>query len=324
MTQVQAITPVGFESPRRTVDARSTAALAATSDPASRSALGRDAVQVTPAVPTGVPLSFAAPPAPTTRVSGQVSPGASLGVAGCPGDTGVAGAIVARSAALAQAHQHPIVVFDLDDTLFQTAPRHKAILAAWAQTPAGAPYAAAIAALPVERISYDIGDTAKTLGIPDALVPGLKQFWADRFFTSEYVQYDTPNPGAVAYANALQQAGAEVVYLTGRSETMGDGTEKALKAFGFPWNPQHGSTALMLKATAAQHDVDFKAAASRSIAATGTVVASIDNEPANVNMFHDVLPEATTVLLGNVHSPNPAPLHAGIAVLAAFPTADCP
>lgn len=222
---------------------------------------------------------------------------------------------------LAGAGQKPIVIFDLDDTLFSTAPRTLRILQEWSRTPAGKPYAAALAKVTVGQVGYGFTPNLQAAGVPKTVWPAVTTFWRDRFFTSQYLQYDTPIPGAVAFVKACQASGARLVYLTGRSQKMQAGTEQTLKTGGFPWDPAGLRTTLIVKTDGALNDLDYKAVEVAVIKQWGTVVGSIDNEPGNDNMFHKLLPDATTIFLDTPHSADAPPLDAGIPTEAAYPAA---
>jgi acid phosphatase class B len=218
-------------------------------------------------------------------------------------------------------HQHVMVIFDLDDTLFRTAPRSLAILKEWSATPAGQPYTAKVAALTLEQLGYGIDGALGEIGVPASQVPSIDKFWAARFFTSEYLKYDVANPGAVDFVKAVQRTGVQVVYMTGRSTDMQAGTQKALIDKGFPWDPAGLTTRLVVKPEKATPDYQFKGEQAKALAAEGTVIGSIDNEPRNVNTFHQVLPAAIVVELATVHSPNPPALLPGIYAVSSFESA---
>jgi hypothetical protein len=55
-------------------------------------------------------------------------------------------------------------------------------------------------------------------------------------------------------------------------------------------------------------DAGFKAASCASLAALGTVVGTLDNEPANVNLFARFFPSALNVWMQTVTSPEPETL----------------
>lgn len=225
-------------------------------------------------------------------------------------------AVLAQDRQLVAQHQHPIVIFDLDDTLFCTAYRNLEILKEWSATAAGAPYRAGIAGLAPAQVAYDIDGALTTLGVPASQRQLADRFWSQRFFNGAYLQYDHPEPGAAAYVQSVAQSGAEVVYMTGRPAMMAAGTQRALTANGFPWSPGKGTE--LVQKTTREPDAQFKSAATQQLEQSGTVVGCFDNEPANVNAFHQVAPRATVVFLNTVHSPNAPAVDAGIFTVDSF------
>jgi hypothetical protein len=190
----------------------------------------------------------------------------------------------------------PVVVFDLDSTLFNTAGRHLKILQEFAATRGDAAFSEVVAEVRHAEFGWSISGPLKRRDITDeALHKALFDFWFERFFTDAYVLHDLCAEGAVAYANKVHEAGAMVYYLTGRHvDGMGVGTVRALTAAGFPlWR---GRTTLHLKPGFTVADKEFKTAAVRDIRSTGQVVATFDNEPENVNLLRQAFPNALHVL----------------------------
>src|SRR5690606_29410904 len=103
-------------------------------------------------------------------------------------------------------------------------------------------------------------------------------FWFERFFTSEYLQFDHPYSGAPEFVQKLVDLGAQVVYLTGRDEpNMGEGTRKNLIRDRFPWNVSN--THLMMKPSFEMPDLEYKQSAAGFLRENGVLVASFENEP---------------------------------------------
>ena len=208
-------------------------------------------------------------------------------------------------------------VFDLDGCLFDTRPRQVHIFREFAsQTGALDLYAVK----PESFKDWDIGNTLRNAGIPDArvaeVVDDLKKFWFDRFFTSAYVRFDHAMPGAVDLVKRCRASGMKIVYLTGRDETMRAGTETALKGFGFPLDGEE--CRLMVTPDFETDDTEFKDAALRVIADMGEPVLFLDNEPANVNKFRERHPSAMVVFVETDHSPRPDEPHASLPWLRSF------
>lgn len=220
----------------------------------------------------------------------------------------------------AAGHKHPVAVFDLDDTLFATAPRTFHILLDWLDSPEGKAYAASREKLEHMELGYDLDPTLVAIGIPQAGMKSAEKWWVKRFFSSDYLKYDTPNPGAVPFTNKIFKDGATVVYLTGRNKEMRPGTEEALKHYGFPWSPKDGRTMLVTKTVFRQKDDEFKFAAVQDVEKkVGPVELAVDNEPRNVNAMHDACPRAIAVWLDKPHSANPPALESGVFTAKDFP-----
>lgn len=215
--------------------------------------------------------------------------------------------------------RRPVLVFDLDSTLFSTQERNHAILHEFALD-VGAPddFKHALESLRPADMGWNIMDDLRKRGFRhEPTLSRLRQFWFARFFRDEYLRHDQPLPGASAFVNACHDAGALVYYLTGRDEpNMGRGTRMSLAMHGFPTEGSRVVT--RLKPRFEDDDLDFKRQALEEIRGLGVVVACFENEPANANLFHEAFPEAHILFLETVHSPNPPPLNEGIVRLKDF------
>jgi hypothetical protein len=230
----------------------------------------------------------------------------------------------AKAGAVRQAH--PLVLLDLDSTLYEVGPRTFQIIREWMETDEslGHPRVKhALQSLREEHVGYSLADTLRTLGL-DPSVPEIehaikvmKPFWVDRFFTSAYLPYDRPYPGAAEFTRRLHDLGAEIVYLTGRDEPgMGDGTRANLIRDGFPW--EKDATHLLLKKAAHLPDLDHKKEAADYIRSHGTLVASFENEPPNLIALSEIFPDAMHVFLDTVCSDHAAPVGKNLYRLRGF------
>lgn len=213
-----------------------------------------------------------------------------------------------------------VVVFDLDGTLMDNRPRSAAILRELADRWADArPHASkALAGARAEELVYLFSESLGKLGVTDpVLVKEAVEFWRERFFVDDYLKHDVEVPGAREFANAVHEAGATIVYLTGRDlPLMGLGSFASLRDLGFPIGV--AGTELVLKPDAKMPDERFKAEVAPSLARIGEVVAAFDNEPGNCNVMLERFPRAASVLLDTQHFPNaprPAP---GVAIITDF------
>lgn len=200
----------------------------------------------------------------------------------------------------------PLLVFDLDSTLFSTAPRNLNILREFVtlHSEAHPNLRQLTSAVGVEDMGWNVHDDLMRLGVDDKdLLRALKSFWFERFFSDDYLLHDTPLPGAVEYVEACHQRGALIYYLTGRHVGgMEVGTVRALTQQGFPF--WHGRCVLHLKPSFEMNDRSFKDDALEDIRSyKGRVVATFENEPGNANMFAQAFPDALHYLLLTIHSP---------------------
>ena len=113
----------------------------------------------------------------------------------------------------------PLLVFDLDSTLFSTAPRNLRILHEFAASVADRhpSLREIVEAVGLDDMGWNINESLERRGVQDEeLLEALKAFWMDRFFTDDYVETDDPTPGAVEFVTACHQRGAMIYYLSGR------------------------------------------------------------------------------------------------------------
>lgn len=229
-------------------------------------------------------------------------------------------AVLAKTQAVVNAGKaQPVVVFDLDATLFDNRPRNIAIFRAWAIQPKhlGTPVALKVMGLKAEQTEYRYADTLKKIGITDkAIVDDFGAFWLDRFFT-EWTVHDQAMPGGPSYVQALHKAGAFVVYLTGRdAPRMLTGTTQSLMLWGYPLGQPR--TQLIMKPHRKIDDEVFKDSVMSSLRKTGEVIAFFDNEPGNVNLMKKAFPQASVIFLKTMHRPDAPKVDAGIPSIPDF------
>ena len=206
----------------------------------------------------------------------------------------------------------PIVIFDLDDTLFSTASRNLRIIHEFAadnidQFPKFAKVASSLA---LADMGWDPEDALVKAGLEkDPSLKAFKEYWHATYFTDAYVALDLPLPGAVDYVNHCYESGGLIFYLTGRRVSgkglttgMEMGTSRALTTRGFPF--WEGRCELTLKVDWEQKDETFKDhALARVRSLQGRVVATFDNEPKNAKMFLENYPDAQNFWLNTTWDP---------------------
>jgi len=235
--------------------------------------------------------------------------------------------VITRAKAVLEAKKLPVVVFDLDSTLFDVSRRSYEILREWLAHPESKSFTETRQALqdvqPTD-MRYSLQDVWEAKKVPFQSEPFLqhfkqaKDFWRKRFFGNEYLKHDEPMPGAVAFVKKLHQMGVQIVYLTGRDvPLMAFGTYDQLKAHGLPIEVER--TRLILKPKRQMDDLDFKTQAAKTISGWGEVVASFENEPKNLVAMAEVFgPETMSIFIHTVSSDHPAPAGKGIFRISGF------
>ncbi|MBW1879094.1 MAG: hypothetical protein JRJ84_12085 [Deltaproteobacteria bacterium] len=214
--------------------------------------------------------------------------------------------VLKRIEATVASKRLPMVVLDLDSTLFSTAHRNLRILREFADEFAD-DYPRLrdhVNALGPRDMSWQVLDAVRARGYdPSDLERRFRPYWMERFFTDAYVKDDHPNLGAVAFANACHERGALLYYLTGRHKGgMELGTAQSLSMNGFPY--WRGRAVLHLKPAFDMPDLEYKEHAVADIRSyLSPVVATFENEPGNANLFLRAFPDGLHFLLETEHSP---------------------
>lgn len=201
--------------------------------------------------------------------------------------------------------EDPLVVFDLDGTLYDNTHRTLRILLEFAHTHASSyrPLFNRLRETSLDHLHYRVADTLEALGFSDpSLHEVVSAWWRERFFTDDYCLYDLPLAGAVELVTRVHKAGGVPCYLTGRdAPNMLLGTLKALQRDGFPVG--RADTRLILKPAFEDDDETFKEGVIARLRKTGRVVGSFDNEPGLCNLFKASFPEAVVVWMNTSHAP---------------------
>lgn len=248
-------------------------------------------------------------------------------------------AILNRVEELVRTTPNPVIVLDLDDSLFSASTRQVAIWREYGELhnieqlkrmKAGDITSWDLKTLMVTKLGLDLKWFEEHFD-------ELRAFWSERFFSNKYVIKDAPLPGAAKYILALHAAGVHIVYLSGRSEgEMGEGTREVLRRNGFPIGQERVTLILKDKSNKAiwqpgmsdgeriraqrEADVRFKKEAIERVRTFGTVVASFDNEPANINQYHDEFHNTGIGLAVRVdtYQAKDEPLREGVVVIQGF------
>lgn len=103
-------------------------------------------------------------------------------------------------------------VFDVDDTLTDTRERTLQI----AKDFDASRQTLHFAELTLEKVGHTGMLTAQALGLPQRVASDFEKYWEEGFWKPECYEYDTAIPAGIKLANDFKEAGAEVIYLTGR------------------------------------------------------------------------------------------------------------
>ena len=211
-----------------------------------------------------------------------------------------------------------VVVFDLDSTLLDNKARQARIMAEYGR----AHGVAALSSTTAEHWEgWDYRRAMRNAGLPLEEVEGhvepYREFWRERFFTSEYCRIDEAVVGAVRYVGAVREAGARVFYVTGRQEDMRAGSEESFRTLGFPV-PDGDAVQLWMKPTLDEDDDAFKARVHADLRALGTPVAVFDNEPIHINAYRHSFPDSQVIHLATDHSMRTILVDEGIPSIGDF------
>jgi predicted secreted acid phosphatase len=195
-----------------------------------------------------------------------------------------------------------LVVFDLDSTLLDNSPRQARIMREYGES-AGHP---ALATVTAEHWNgWDAKIPMRRVGLDEAAIAEhfdpFRQYWFDRFFTSDYCVDDRAIPGAIQFVESVLQTAARIFYVTGRHEPMRDGTVLSFKREGFPI-PDGEAIQLIMKPSLDEHDDDYKDRTYAQLRDAGRVLAAFDNEPTHINGYQEAFPDALNIHLATDHS----------------------
>lgn len=210
------------------------------------------------------------------------------------------------------------VLFDLDSTLLDNKPRSAVIMREFAEARSLSLLANAT---PAHFPTWSARDSMVLMGMSqahaDLLLDDYLDFWAARFFSSEYCHHDIGVTGSNRFVNAVHDSGGEVIYLTGRDETMREGTALSLETLGFPRADAYG-VSLIMKPKASDSDDKYKQGELEKLSVLGDIAAGFDNEPSHINSYRRVFTKTVCVHLDTDHSMRKVRLLGGIVSIRDF------
>lgn len=224
------------------------------------------------------------------------------------------------------AERRPVVVFDLDSTLFHVAPRTHAILTEWLKTD-GSKYpdlSPQLARFGVKDHGYSLKDLWIKANLPHEVGPAAealkdaRRYWQDRFFSSSYLKHDEVMPGALEFVTAVYNAGSSIFYVTGRdTPSQGFGTLDQLAHHGFP--TEERLTRIVLKPRRHMEDREYKSGVIRAAVKNhGVLIANFENEPKNLVAMAEAEPKSKHIFVDTVSSEHPAPSGVGLYRISGF------
>jgi hypothetical protein len=212
----------------------------------------------------------------------------------------------------------PAAVFDLDSTILSNKPRQARIVREFGRERG---IAQLVRCTPEAIVSWDLRDTMRACGLSreeaERLDPGLRRFWRERFFTSEYCREDEPIAGAAAYLHRVLDAGGELLYVTGRHAGMRPGTLDSFHRAGFPL-PDGLRAQLWLKPRLDDDDDRWKEVCQARLLELPGLACAFDNEPTHVNGYKSAFPEARVVHLDTDHSGRPVEVRPDVPSIVDF------
>lgn len=217
--------------------------------------------------------------------------------------------ILVKIQELTAVKQKTLVVFDLDSTLFDVSPRLQQILIDFAEDPQHQnqfPEAMELFRnIRTQRTDWGIKQALVRAGLDQHssdLHLAVKNFWLKTFFSNTYLHFDEPFAGSVEFVNHVANAGAEVVYLTGRDQQgMEAGSREVLAKWNFPLDEVQSR--LVLKPIKGSDDAEFKRDWFLNLDPDKySQIWFFENEPLNVNLIYQHLPHIDIVFFDSTHS----------------------
>lgn len=199
----------------------------------------------------------------------------------------------------------PFLMFDLDSTLFDNSPRVLKIIQDFIKEHSDfyPEDIKKLSKLKREDIIWGIKENLNKLGIiNENMVNHVINYWYKRFFSNEYI-IDLPLRGGQQFVQDAETLGIKIIYLTGRFESMREGTVKNILEHGFPID--NNCSNLLLKPDEKIPDHIFKHESMEKVKKMGNLLAGFDNEPLNSNIFLEHFPESEVFFLETNHSINP-------------------
>lgn len=209
---------------------------------------------------------------------------------------------------------NPLIIFDLDSTLFDVAPRFEKVLTDIALEPVMKEKFPSVVPhfrnIKTERRDWGFVEVLHRAGVEHDnldLFKTVRQLWIEKFFSNEYIHYDVPYQGSVDFVRKIEKLNIPIVYLTGRDvKRMERGSREVLLKWDFPLDDIMSK--LVLKPERSMDDALFKRDwIHNHILSSQSPVFLFENEPVNINLIAKELPQVELVFFDSTHSRKETP-----------------
>ena len=204
---------------------------------------------------------------------------------------------------------HPLVVFDLDSTLFDVSTRLEKVLIDIGLEPRLQETFPNVVPhfknIKTKRKDWGFVEVLKRAGVDHNhydLFHLVRELWIEKFFSNNYIHYDVPYEGSVEFVQKVDELKVTIVYLTGRDyHRMEIGSRDVLKKWKFPLDDKRSK--LIMKPERSMDDALFKRDwVQDHITSTNTSLFLFENEPVNINLIAKDFPEVELVFFDSTHS----------------------
>lgn len=209
---------------------------------------------------------------------------------------------------------NPLIIFDLDSTLFDVAPRLEKVLTDIALEPVMMEKFPSVVPhfknIRTERRDWGFVEVLHRAGVEHDnldLFKTVRQLWIEKFFSNEYIHYDVPYQGSVDFVRKIEKLNIPIVYLTGRDiKRMERGSREVLLKWDFPLDDK--MSRLVLKPEPSMDDALFKRDWIHDhMINFQSPVFLFENEPVNINLIAKELPQVELVFFDSTHSRKETP-----------------
>jgi hypothetical protein len=209
---------------------------------------------------------------------------------------------------------NPLIIFDLDSTLFDVAPRLEKVLIDIALEPVMKEKFPTVVPhfknIKTERRDWGFVEVLHRAGVEHDnldLFKTVRGLWIEKFFSNEYIHFDVPYQGSVDFVRKIEKLDIPIVYLTGRDvKRMERGSREVLLKWDFPLDDK--MSRLVLKPERSMDDALFKRDWIHDhMINSNSPVFLFENEPVNINLIAKELPQVELVFFDSTHSRKETP-----------------